>query len=439
VTAELPPRIIALAIADLAADRVRAAWRCLEAWRVLSLAGVPVLDVRHALETPEVFSEPLTHVRDFEQRGSRGMLVEHGVPGTGKTYSAVKWLLGTFDRNVAYPHSRGLTMCWLAASTWPYQDRKLQDAWLRRGEMADRLVLDDLGAGASAAEWTRGPMEGMLMNRLAAGRPTLLVSNANGAELRSWLGPRLVDRIAMGGRIVEIKSRKSLRVPDDAELDDDGRSPVWHANTALVAAIGCRRVDGVLEVGHVLERDVEIACEAAYKLDGSEARRVAFGPCKRARILLSLDPEVIQARAAERHAREHSVCGELAETYGITIGEGGLTFHNAMDAVRQLLERRPASTSPPRQNREPIRVPTHVADTAVDAARELALRHHMHVKPNADGETFDVLRWTRVDGASHVCAVDHFEAVATGQPSEGQAWLSAALLVGDELGEAVSA
>jgi hypothetical protein len=456
MTAELPPRIIALAIAALAADRVRAAWRDLEAWRVLGLAGVPLLDIRHALETPEALTEPLTHVREWEQRDSRGMLVEHGVPGTGKTYSAVKWLLGTLDRNLNYPHLRGLTMCWLAASTWPYQDRKLQDAWLKRGEAADRLVLDDIGAGASAAAWTREPMEGMLMNRLAAGRSTMLVSNANALDLRSWLGPRLVDRISMGGRIIEIKSKKSMRAPDETELDADGHSPTWHANAAIVGGdypgrgqgrdvkaggLGCRRLDGAtLEVGHVLEAAVERASADARRTDdAAEAKRIAWKPCVDAQLLLGLDGRAMHARGLEIDARERRVLGELSEQYKIDIPAGGFTVDTAMQAVEQLLARgKPAPVAAAPLNRRPIIVPAHVAGDAVDAARDLCLTNGIHVKRNPSGLAFQAVRWS--DDPSN--PIGRFDVVADGQPSEGQGWLAGAMVLRDEqapeCGEAVA-
>lgn len=430
MTTELPPRIIALAIAELAIDLVRAAWRDLEAWRVLTGAGVPVLELRLALETPETLTEPLARLREWNERG---VLVEHGVPGTGKTHAAILWLLSTVDRNLRYPSMRGLSMCWLAAATWPYQDRKLQDAWLRRGEGADVLVLDDLGAGASAAEWTRQPMEGMLMNRISAGKRTMLITNANAAETRSWLGPRLVSRIEMGGRIVEIKSRKDLRKPDTTEVDEYGRSATWHRNAEIVEALGCRRVDGTLEVGHVLEAATAKAVAAASLVDGDAAKTLAWAPCRSARELLGLDPKAIQARAREIDARERSVCGDIATTYGVEVPEGGITAEVAMSVVRQLLAKNTIAVAP-----EPVRprhsVPAHVADDAVEAASELALRHHMHVRETSDG-TWEVRRWK---GAGHASTESDLE--ASGFASKGQAWLGAAMLLRDEVeGEAVPA
>jgi hypothetical protein len=447
---ELPPRIIALAIADLATERVRAAWRYLEAWQQLAAAGVGALELRLALETPETLTEPLAKLREWNERG---LLVMHGVPGTGKSHAAILWLLATLDQNWRYPTMRGRSLCWLPATTWPHADRKKQEAWLQRGEDADCMVLDDEGAGTSEVAWSVAPMVGMIMNRISAGKRTVMLTNANGANTLDWLGPRLVSRIRTGGRIVEIKSRKDLRVADDVDLDESDHSPTWRINAEIVETIGCARIDGVLHVGGNLHRAVETDVAAARVRIGEDAKRTAWASCLRARVLLGLDPKAIQARAREIDDRERSVCGELSTTYGVEIEPGELTVSKALAAAHEMMRKkaeaesnrlRAANAAALEQRdgrgkaalavvpeRSTITVPAHVADSAVDVARELALRFHMHVRRAAD-DTVEVVRWY-ADGRGHVVE-------AAGFPSEGQAWLGAASLLREEIeGEAVPA
>lgn len=316
MTDELSPGLIAAAISALGREQVREAWRYTEAWRVLSAAGVPVLELRHALERPTRKTEPTRVTDEWDRRGARGLLVMHGKPGTGKTHSAALWALRRFDAR------RPTT--WLPCASWPSYGFDEQQAWIKRGEQAPALVLDDLGAGATAAEYARKPLEGLLMQRLSQSRPTLVLSNANLAETSAWLGPRLNDRLKMAGGIYSLTMGDSLRELDDTDVDELGRSPTWHRNTEICALLGCWLDDGALVIGRALVAAAD------------------NGANNRAAEMLGLHKGKVRARAHERQREEQASADEyrnmvarLCSEYGV---EFDVRFCDGADGMRAMLD-----------------------------------------------------------------------------------------------------
>ena len=414
MSADLSPLIVGRAIAELGAPRVRAARRYHDAWCVVggghlpleARAGrVPIVDLRHALELKERRTEALARVRAW--RG-RALFVLHGTKtGTGKTYSAIRWLLDGFDR--------GERVAWLACADWPHDSKSengksRQQAWLDRGRYARRVVIDDIGAGTTGGSkdrdgnaqrpWTAEPMEGLLMDRIADGLSTLIISNSNAANMRLWLGSRVWSRIELGGRtsdnMAEVLSGEDLRAPDTADVDEFERSPIWHEHAAILSTIGCDRdgEDGLhvadgWAIGRALERDIATAARDAALVKDADARKLElWKPCARAIELLGLDRTAVTNRAKALLAAEQETADRLRRDLGVEVDPTeGLTFRqfaaslvgkakSGMDAER---ERREADLQARLD-----RLPAIVDPSDVDTARSIATRAGLSLGGNAD-------------------------------------------------------
>ncbi len=411
---DLSPLIVARAIAELGAPRVRAARRYHEAWRAVGgghlpleqRAGlVPIVDLRHALELPERPTEALARVRAW--RG-RGLFVLHGLKtGTGKTYGAVRWLLDGFDR--------GESIAWLACADWPHDSKSengksRQQAWLDRGRYKRRVVIDDIGAGTTGGgfkgtdgkaqrPWTAEPMEGLIMDRISDGLSTLVISNSDATNMRLWLGSRVWSRIELGGRtcdnMAEILSGEDLREPDTADVDEFGRSPTWHEHAEILEAIGFERDGEGLHIadgwafGGRLERDIAAAARDAALVEDAAARKlVVWGPCTRAIRLLGLDRTAVMSRARALLASERETADRLRRELGVEVDPvEGLTFRQF---AAGLVGKAKSSMDADREKREADlrsrldRLPALVDPRDVDTARSIATRAGLSLGGNPD-------------------------------------------------------
>ena len=326
------PARIAAAIADLGAEAVRDAWHLTNAWARLGAVkpadpvGVPLLELRHALERPRVDTQAVAAVTHWRDRGARGLLGLAGQPGRGKSHAGVCWAI---DR--AREHKDTL---WVACADWPESKARAneRDALVRRASHASALVLDDIGAGNSKAPWVAEQLEGLLLARVSRSG-TLLITNKSRAELAVWLGGRLWDRLAYAGGIVEIGGEESMRARDDVELDMFGRSPRWHAARELVDLVGCELVDGRLDVGRKLEADA-----AAYRLQVEAGADPKAGPCARACKLLGLDSAKVRRRAAELAEAEAEIIRRACRDYGVELDVDALVNDGIAAALVKIVD-----------------------------------------------------------------------------------------------------
>ncbi len=421
------PVRIAAAIAELAAPEVCEAWHYLDAVERLgakkpdSPLGIQPLEIRHALERPRENTEATRAMDHWRRTGARGLLAFVGKVGRGKSHAAACWAI---DRGREFKST-----LWIACANWPAAKEQSDEraALVRQAQHASALVIDDLGAGSSSAPWVAEHFEGPLISRIGRFASTVILSNKSKADLIAWLGARLWDRLAYAGGVVEIPGGESMRERDDTQLDEAGRSPRWHACARLVGLIGCELEDGRLVVGRALKQ------EAATRGNGVNVYAAE---------LLGLDRDAVRARAEVIDDREARLNADLAKLCKIDL-PSELTFDDMTAAVTTILQRGANSDTTRKTGDESIALPqresvaprslciapAHVAGSAVDAARLLALDHHMHVKPSPDLRTFDVVRWLGEDG--HAVTL-------SGLPSEDQAWIAAAMSLRDELGEAVA-
>lgn len=186
----------------LAAERRRTAQRRLE--REVGCCGIPrrFLDRTFAgfeavtAEQRQALAACRAYADDFEQVHRRGAcLLLSGGPGTGKTHLACAILAGVIRAG----HT-GLFMAVSAAL------RMIRDAYSPRAQRSeseafallsapDLLVLDEVGVTIGNPATRRAMLFDVLNARYAEMRPSLLIGNLSAAEMQSYLGERIMDRL----------------------------------------------------------------------------------------------------------------------------------------------------------------------------------------------------------------------------------------------------
>lgn len=412
MTTTPPPRMVAVAIADMVRDRAIEAWHYLDDWAALTRYGVPAHDLRHGLEAEHQRTEALTLVSSWARDVERGVLVVHGTFGVGKTYAAVRWALNR--------HRRGLATKWWLAAEWP-NGFDARDKLLRELESASALVIDDLGDGGSTSDASermaaesRAKLAGAIGVRFANGRPTLILSNAEYSELVAWLGGRLVDRVKVSGGVNEIRSRESLRARDTTMVDSEGRSPRWHEARRLVDMIGVERDGDAWRIGGVIEFQTSL-CTIAIRELGLDPAAVHV----RALELLEQDRQAIANMTAELgeplpvDSLSNVSWSNLGPWIQDRIRRGGIILEREREErnANYRAERERVAASIERQHIDP---PAKTPPGTEDAARELARPYG--IRPvMADDDSFEVRHGERV--------------LAVGQWSRAQAWWVAAELI----------
>jgi hypothetical protein len=416
----IPPRHVAAAIANLGADRVRAAWRYLDQWAALERAGVPRATLRDATRTP-VETGPLTVLSEWARAGSRGLLVLCGAPGTGKTYAAARWTV--------LRHLEGRPTTWISAAALSVLDDRERRA--RINAVADRsaLVIDDVGAGATHGDWLRDQLQGLLQHRLdglgpAGMVPTLVCSNGTVEQISAWAGPRVTDRAKLAGGFAELASRESLRGPLQG-VDALGRDRVWYRAHRLVDVLGVDEVERYDEDGR---RRVDL--DVGRRLDVA-ARREGYGPCEAAEALLELTRPAVEVEARRLADVEVSMARAVAGQFGVELGARLLSLEGVAAAMAGQMAAK-ARAERERVQAE-IAAVTQRARRAEDVVDPVAVRRPPTWAMGKDGRKalrrlgFGVVevgdRWQtrrRIGKAEQI--------LATGSTSEAEAWDIAARL-----------
>lgn len=324
-----PPRLVASAIADLAAEQVRESWRYLDEFAALQIAGVPAATIRDCLADP-LDTEPLREMVAWIEAGERGLLCLVGLPGTGKTFAEARWVL---DR-----HRRGLHTHWLAGASLPMASLRQREERLTAVADVRALVIDDVGAGAGKGDYLRDQILGLLQHRIDSLRPTVIASNAKREEMDDWLGARVADRARVFGGTIAVQSKKSLRAESEAEIDASGRGPEWKRHARIVALIGCEKREKYDEDGRRLA-DALVVGDVLYK----DARREGFEACKRARKMLGLDSGRVAAKAIELGIAEASTLEWAEGTLGVKVAAMSISFEGVVAAWAEKLRQQQAA------------------------------------------------------------------------------------------------
>jgi hypothetical protein len=413
---DIRPQMIAAAIADLGGDVVRESWHFAECYRVLGAAGVPPLELRHGLEQVERPTEPLAIMRKWGATGARGLLIFCGKNGRGKSHAGVRWAIERREHR--------LTTLWLPCADYPAEDYGwdergekvwgLQSAWKNKAKAARALVLDDIGAAETKRSDAQSAVEGVLMHRIAAGLPTMLISNAEEAEIKRWLGGRIMSRLNYGGGLHAFNGGKDLRetMPPLPDLDSFGRSPRLARALELLDVIGCEDDGDRLLVGRTLE------------YAGTNAA------CVRACNLLGLDRAVVRARAAAMMEADRELIRRTCAEYDVETDVADLTYTELREVFVRIIDAGTAKREAAARARNaelaalrtscPARIihaPEVVTAALARSCRELAERYNMRVVPSHDGVTWCVRQ--SAEG----------QVLAAGFVSEDHGWWAAAELL----------
>lgn len=154
------------------------------------------VEQKHALRAAQLFAERFEAVAD---RG--GSLTLTGPTGTGKTHLAAAALRAvTNEGRTGLYRLADAAVRYLKASYssgCPYTE----DQALQHLRLPDLLVLDEVGNQHDSADEKR-VLFAILNARYSHMRPTLLVSNLTGEQLRAWAGQAFHDRLLESGVVV---------------------------------------------------------------------------------------------------------------------------------------------------------------------------------------------------------------------------------------------
>lgn len=134
-------------------------------------------------------------------------LILYGRPGTGKTGLAIGALAALVDRGVAVAF---FVVADFLDRLRPQSPDPVQAATLRQAQRTAVLVLDDLGA-ERPKDWGIERLYVVLNGRMNEGKPTIITTNLEDADLPEVLGERLLRRVVQDDRASEVIVRKVTR------------------------------------------------------------------------------------------------------------------------------------------------------------------------------------------------------------------------------------
>jgi len=185
-----------------AAERRASAQSELE--RALGRAGIPARfagrdfacyraetrDQQRALAISQAYAERFAGVR---ARGACLVLV--GGPGTGKTHLAcaiLQAVIGAGHSGLFVTISEALRTI---RDTYSPRAKRSESEAFALFTGPDLLVLDEVGVAIGDDEKRRSLLFDVFNTRYAERRPTVLIGNLTGDELRAYLGERIMDRV----------------------------------------------------------------------------------------------------------------------------------------------------------------------------------------------------------------------------------------------------
>lgn len=121
-------------------------------------------------------------------------LVFAGERGTGKSHLAIATAAAAMARGTAM-YIRAADMIRRVRATWRKDSTESETQVLEMfGRDLDLLIVDEIGV-QRGTEDEQNTMFDILDMRYAEGRPTILLTNLNGAAFSEFIGPRLMDRL----------------------------------------------------------------------------------------------------------------------------------------------------------------------------------------------------------------------------------------------------
>ena len=179
----------------------------------LKIAGIPMAFrnrnfENYCVDRPEQ-QHALDVARDFadnfwiRHRPAGACLVFAGEMGTGKSHLAISIAQQVMRRGTAM-YLRAADMIRRVRSTWSRESVQSEDEVLRMFERLDLLVIDEVGVQRGTEDEQRILFD-VIDRRYSELRPTILLTNLNGASFAEFIGPRLMDRLRERAVVVPFK------------------------------------------------------------------------------------------------------------------------------------------------------------------------------------------------------------------------------------------
>lgn len=147
----------------------------------------------------KVLARAIWYAQTWSERVADGTsLVLCGTPGTGKTHlaCAIGWKVVAVGSSVLYATVAEVTRA--IRSTYQDGARIGEAEAIAQHVKPALLILDEVGA-ASGSDHEKQMLFEIINQRYAEVRPTILISNLSGEDLRAFLGERIMDRLRQGG------------------------------------------------------------------------------------------------------------------------------------------------------------------------------------------------------------------------------------------------
>lgn len=144
-------------------------------------------------------------------RAAGNSLVLSGSPGTGKTHLACAILASVIRQGQSGLFITVSEALRLIRETYSPRSERTESEAFALLVTPDLLVFDEVGIAIGDAEKRRALLFDVLNSRYAKQRPTVLIGNLDDAEMRDYLGERIMDRISESGSAAVTFSWESYR------------------------------------------------------------------------------------------------------------------------------------------------------------------------------------------------------------------------------------
>ena len=194
------------------AERVRRAWEA-----KIGSSGIPERFQSRTLASyapsndgqRQALAFAQAYAQGFEDNPGRGALFL-GLPGTGKTHLAVGVALELMRQGYAAMFCTGMRAVRTVKETWRRDSEQSEAGAIRALVFPDLLVLDEVGV-QFGSEAEKLILFDVLNERYERCRATILLSNLTAAEVKDYLGERVMDRMREDGGKVVVFNWESYR------------------------------------------------------------------------------------------------------------------------------------------------------------------------------------------------------------------------------------
>lgn len=173
----------------------------------LDQAGIPLLLRNRSFESYEADTDAkqnalnkfVSFIENFKAHCKTGtVLVAMGRVGTGKSHLAIACGNEIIRRGGTALYISTARLFTKIRGTWAKSSEMSEEQMLKHLELIDLMILDEVGLQRGTEDEQRTLHEILEARRLNC-RPTIILTNLDGAALKGYLGERFVDRLSESG------------------------------------------------------------------------------------------------------------------------------------------------------------------------------------------------------------------------------------------------